>query len=290
MPSFLKSYYGGRTLPHVAGVVRDLDANGMKACVSLLPRFHLRPQGIDSEKAKYLAILPFLETQGLSADLTVKLSQFGQRWRFADCVKALDEVASHCAEHRAFLWVDMEQSSLVDMTLEAFEHTARTHRNVGICLQTYLRRTAADLEALLVNGHPVRLVKGYYRERPPACFETWKETTQNLARLLPALLEKSRRPAIGTHDPWLIEQARQAVAKARVLEPAGAGGAAPVSPLEFQFFLGARPELPAALTREGRSVRVYIPYGALLPYILHSLPFMDLSRNLQRVLGFQTVR
>jgi proline dehydrogenase len=181
----------------------------------------------------------------------------------------------------------MERASSVDGTLDAFEEASRTRENVGVCLQTYLRRTPRDLERLLAGGKPVRLVKGYYRESPRDAFTSWRDVTEAFARLIPPLIRGSRRPAIGTHDPWLVGQAERALA--RVPAMAGAGGAAP-APLEFQLFLGAAPGLAEELARRGRPVRIYVPYGALLPYLLHTLPKMDLSRNLQRVLGFATIR
>ncbi len=280
----LGEYYGGRTFSQVAAQIAALEGKGIKACVSILPRLRLGRSGIRAEKEKYLDLLSALVERGLQADITVKLSQFGERWDFAACVDALEEVCERGRGAGAFVWVDMEQSSLVDRTIDAFERVARRSDNVGLCLQTYLRRTPGDLERLLEAGWPVRLVKGYYREKPPAAWDTWEQTTRCFAGLIPALIEKSRKPAIGTHDPWLLEQAKRAAAAVPH------GERSEPRALEFQFFLGARPELAAAAAAEGRPVRMYIPYGALLPYLLHSLPYMDLSRNLQRVLGFETIR
>lgn len=276
MKGTLSRYYGGRTLEEVAATVAALGERGVGACVSALPRFRVGRAGLEEERRKILAVLPFLKMRGLSADLTVKLSQLGQRWLPRDCAAALDGIAASCAEHGAFLWVDMEQSGLVDATLEAFEEVAQRRDNVGICLQTYLRRTEADAERLLARGWPLRLVKGYYRERPPQAWRTWAETTDCFRRLLLPLVRRSRRPAIGTHDEGLI-------AAARALR-------VPAARLEYQFFLGAKPSLAPALAAEGLSVRVYIPFGAMLPYLLHSLPYMDMGRNLQRLLGVRAIR
>ncbi len=274
----LDRYYGGRSLSEVARTIREFNAERIQACVSALPRYRLNRAGIEDEKRKILGILPFLGEQGLGADVTVKLSQLGQRWNFDECVSALQEIARHCAQSKAFLWVDMEQSSLVDSTIEAFTAVAAEHENVGICLQTYLRRTERDAEAILKKGLPLRLVKGYYREWPPAAFKTWKETTDCFARLIKPLLRRSRKPTIGTHDETLLEIARKADSGKKVPR------------MEYQFFIGAKPRLPRNMAKEGHNVRVYIPYGALIPYLLHSLPYMDISRNIQRVLGVANIR
>lgn len=271
-------YYGGRTIDAVAGTVRRLETRGISSCVSLLPELRFRPRGVAKEKARILAILPGLAESRLSADLTVKLSQLGQRWTPAECRAALSDIVEHAAAFGSFVWIDMERARDADGTIADFLATRRRHANVGLCLQTYLRRTESDLKELLREGHPVRLVKGYYRERPPDTFGTWAETTENMRRLLKPLIAHSSRPALGTHDESVLAEAERLLA----LNPR--------PDFEFQFFLGAKPELAERTARAGRRTRMYIPYGRLLRYFLHTFPQMDLSRNLQRLLRRPVVR
>jgi proline dehydrogenase len=230
------------------------------------------------EKSDILGILPGLHAREVSADLTVKLSQLGQRWTPDQCRAALAEIAGRARSYGAFVWIDMERARDVDRTIADFLAIRREHANVGLCLQSYLRRTESDLELLMKGRHPVRLVKGYFRESAADRFGTWRETTANLKRLLRPLIAGSSRPALGTHDESVIAEAR------RLLR------LHPRPDFEFQFFLGAKPRLPETLVREGRRARVYIPYGRLFRYFLHTFPQMDLSRNLQRVLRRPVVR
>jgi len=99
-----------------------------------------------------------------------------------------------------------------------------------------------------------------------------------MRRLLKPLIERSARPAIGTHDESVIAEAERLLASR------------PRPEFEFQFFLGAKPELAEKTARAGRRTRMYIPYGRLLRYFLHTFPQMDLSRNLQRLLRRPVVR
>jgi proline dehydrogenase len=274
----LSPYYGGRTLDRVAATVRRLPERAVGACVSLLPERRFFRRGVAREKADILAILPGLHARDLSADLTVKLSQLGQRWTPDACRASLAEIAAQARAYGSFVWVDMERARDVERTIADFLAARRDHPNVGLCLQTYLRRTEGDLKALMKEGHPVRLVKGYFRESTADRFRTWDETTANMKRLLPPLLAGSSRPALGTHDEGVIAEAR------RLLK------LHPRPDFEFQFFLGAKPGLPEVLVRDGLRARVYIPYGRLFRYFLHTFPQMDLSRNLQRVLGRPVIR
>jgi len=274
----ISPYYGGRTIAAVAGAVDRLARRGMGACVSLLPELRFRPRGVAKEKAGILSILPALKARGLSADLTVKPSQLGQRWTPSECRAALSEIAGLAAEHDSFVWIDMERARDVDRTIADFLALRRGHANVGICLQAYLRRTEDDLAELLREAHPVRLVKGYYRESRGDRFDTWRETTANMKRLLGPLIAASSRPAIGTHDESVTAEA------IRLL------GVHPRPDFEFQFFMGAKPALAERMVREGRSVRIYVPYGRIFRYFLHTFPQMDVSRNLQRVLRRPVIR
>jgi proline dehydrogenase len=274
----LSPYFGGRTIDAVAGTVSRLAKGGMGACVSLLPELRFSSSGVAKEKARIFEILPSLHASGLSADLTVKPSQLGQRWAPAECRAALAEIALHAAWFDAFVWIDMERARDVDHTISDFTALRRTHPNVGLCLQAYLRRTESDLRELLRAGHPVRLVKGYFRERAKDRFDTWRETTANMRRLVGPLIRQSARAALGTHDETVVTEA------ARVL------ALHPRPEFEFQLFLGAKPELAEKLVHEGRSVRMYIPYGRLVRYFLHTFPQMDVSRNIQRVLRRPVIR
>lgn len=274
----LTRYYGGRSIDAVARTAAGLNRRGMGACVSLLPELRFLPRGVAREKESILGILPALDSRGLSADLTVKPSQLGQRWAPGECRRALSEIAASAAGYGAFLWIDMERARDVDRTIDDFLALRRDHANVGLCLQSCLRRTEDDLRGLLQEAHPVRLVKGYYRERSADRFDTWREATANMKRLLGPLIAASARPAVGTHDEGVVAEAERLLA----LHPR--------PEFEFQVFLGAKPALAEALVARGRSVRVYVPYGRLFRYFLHTLPRMDVSRNLQRVLHRPVIR
>lgn len=271
-------YYGGRSVDAVAGTVARLAEQGLSACISLLPELRFRARGVAREKARILEILPALRERGLSADLTVKPSQLGQRWAPEECRAALSEIAAQAEAFGAFLWIDMERARSVDAVIEDFLAVRRERSSVGLCLQSCLRRTEGDLDRLLAGGHPVRLVKGYYRESRADRFDTWRETTANLKRLLVPLIERGVRPAVGTHDESVTAEAERLLARR------------PRPDWEFQLFLGARPELARRLAAAGRPVRIYVPYGRLLRYFLHTAPRMDLSRNLQRLLGRPVIR
>ncbi|MCC6419498.1 MAG: L-glutamate gamma-semialdehyde dehydrogenase [Gemmataceae bacterium] len=180
--------------------------------------------------------------------------------------------------HRAFVNVDMEQYAFKDMTLRIFraildEDEFRAWPDVGIAIQAYLRDCARDLEELAEwaerRGTPVwvRLIKGAYWDYetvvaaqqgwPVPVFTVKAETDANYERLTRFLLERHQllRPAFGSHN---VRSLAHALAAAQVL------GLPPRS-YEIQMLYGMADPVKAALVSLGQRVRVYTPYGDLLP-------------------------
>lgn len=180
--------------------------------------------------------------------------------------------------HGAFINIDMEQYAFKDLTLRIFrevleEDEFRSWPNVGIAIQAYLRDADRDLQALAgwaqSRGTPVwvRLIKGAYwdYETVKAAQENWPvpvfeykwQTDANYEKLTRSLLENHRwlRPAFGSHN---VRSLAHALACARELK-------LPPHALEVQMLYGMADPLKDALAAMGQRVRVYTPYGELLP-------------------------
>jgi proline dehydrogenase len=154
------------------------------------------------------------------------------------------------------VWIDMESSHYVDLTLELFRGLREDHQNVGLCLQAYLHRAADDLEALLPLHPAIRLVKGAYREPPEVAFSRKSEVDHNFVRLAGALLRarkggRAGRPVFGTHDPRMIGEAN------RLAHELGLDKEA----YEFAMLYGIQSIEQARLARAGYGMRVLISYG-----------------------------
>jgi RHH-type proline utilization regulon transcriptional repressor/proline dehydrogenase/delta 1-pyrroline-5-carboxylate dehydrogenase len=190
----------------------------------------------------------------------------------------LRPILSAARRHGAFVNFDMEQYAFKDTTLHIFreilsEAEFRDWSNVGIALQAYLRDCAADLEALKrwvqQRGTPfwVRLVKGAYWDYetivaaqqgwPVPVFTRKRESDANYERLTEFLMARHDllRPALATHN---VRSLAHGLAMADAL-------GVPNSAYEFQMLYGMADPIKSALVSLGRRVRVYTPYGQLLP-------------------------
>ncbi len=203
----------------------------------------------------YLEVLDRIGERGLPAEISVKLTHLGLDVNAKACLQDLLALAARAAERQSFLWIDMEESRYVDATLELFHAVRAAHQRVGVCLQAYLRRTPADLAALLPLAPAVRLVKGAYSEPPGVAFPRKRDVDAAYLALAGPLLERAgqgeARPVFGTHDLALI---------GRVRERALALGVAPGA-YEVHMLYGIRAADQRALVEEGVPVRVLISYG-----------------------------
>ena len=207
----------------------------------------------------YLGALDAIRARGVPAQLSVKLTHLGLDVDRALCGDALRALAAGAAAARTTLWIDMEESPYVDATLELLRRVRAEHAGVGVCLQAYLRRTPADLEALLAEGASVRLVKGAYREPPAVAHQRKEEVDAAFLALALRMLEAAspeRPQVLGTHDLALVERVRDGRRSA-----ARAPGGLPAGAWEVHMLYGIRTAGLRALAAEGVTGRVFICYG-----------------------------
>ncbi|HUK31186.1 MAG TPA: proline dehydrogenase family protein [Candidatus Acidoferrum sp.] len=159
---------------------------------------------------------------------------------------------------RGIIWIDMESSAYVDRTLELYRRISARHSYTGICLQSYLRRTPADIDSLIPHLAVIRLVKGAYREPPSIAFPDKRDVDEAYFALADKLLSKPAldadvRTAFATHDPIMIERIVQ-LAKSRGQGRLGTN-------IGFQMLYGIRRDLQRQLAADGWPVSVLISYG-----------------------------
>jgi len=211
----------------------------------------------DAVRAHYLGVLDTIAQRGLQTVISVKPTQLGLDLSPEACLASLDALAARAAATPGrMLWIDMEDSSYVDRTLDLYRKLKAKHDTVGLCLQSYLRRTPADLEALLPLSPAIRLVKGAYAEAPHIAFPVKRDVDLAFYALADTLLGAAKNgrvlPVFGTHDIGLL---------ARISERAAALGVADGG-YEIHMLYGIRAEDQRALAARGRTVRTLISYGS----------------------------
>ncbi len=203
----------------------------------------------------YLGVLAAVRQRKLPTQVSVKLTHLGLEVDRGACEQAVDALAARAADSGSFLWIDMEESRYVDVTLEVFRAVRGEHPNVGVCLQAYLRRTPQDLARLLPLGPAIRLVKGAYNEPAQVAFSSKREVDRCYATLADQLLQEATRgrarPVFGTHDLGLIADIRARAER----------HATPRQAYEVHMLYGIKAAAQRALAADGYTVRVLISYG-----------------------------
>lgn len=143
-------------------------------------------------------------------ELSIKPTQLGLDLDAGACLVLCRELARHCAETGTWLWLDMEGSAYVERTLDLAEALMAEHDRVGIAIQAYLKRSAADVARLLPHGPAIRLVKGAYDEPAAIAYRQRGRVDANFLGLALLVAEAAAagraRLALGTHDLELISQ------------------------------------------------------------------------------------
>lgn len=221
---------------------------------------------------QYLDLIGRVRAAGLPSEISVKLTQLGLDLDPEFCFENLlnlIEASGPASSSRVgeTLWIDMEQSPYIDITLELFRRSRHTHRNVGVCVQAYLYRTEKDVDSLVAEGAAVRLVKGAYNEPAEIAFPKKSDVDENYFRLAQILLSPEARKAgvraaMATHDRRLI---------GRIIGWASAQQI-PKDQLEFAMLYGIQRAEQLRLAREGYRSCVLISYGSYwFPWFMRRL-------------------
>jgi proline dehydrogenase len=213
----------------------------------------------------YVAALDLLAARGLEENVSLKLSQMGLGLGLAVARENLARVLVAAARHQAFVRIDMEDHTTTDATLELWRQLRPAMAgsgDVGLVIQSALRRSDADIETLIAEGARIRLCKGAYKEPHAVAYPDKADVDAAYVRQMERLLADAPYPALATHDDRIIDRA---IAYARE------HGIGPER-FEFQMLYGVRRDLQDHLRRDGWTVRIYVPTGReWYPYFMRRL-------------------
>ena len=249
IPPLARRFVAGETAAEALEHTRQRNEEGIGVILNRLGEHDETRGPADAAATTYEGLVEEIAAADLRACVSVKPSQLGLSVSEDLFEQNLERVVAHAAPRDVFVWIDMEDHTTTDATLDAFERFAReSDGGVGVCLQANLKRTPDDLERLPPLPGTVRLVKGAY-DPPPSIAHREKEAVNAAYReqLRYMFREFDDGVAVGSHDPEMIELA------ARLHEEYGTG-------YEVQMLMGVRDEAQRALT-DDCPVWQYAPYG-----------------------------
>ncbi len=247
-----RRYIAGITLPDGIQTVRNLNARHMMATMDLLGEDVKDIREATRVKENILPILRAIKENHLESNVSIKPTQLGLKIDKDLCYQNIKEIVNEASRLGNFVRIDMEDATTTDETLELYRRL-RTEGvgNTGVVIQAYMRRSEADVRALVKEGANFRLCKGIYNESPAIAFKGRQEIRENYLRLLDIILEAGCYVGIATHDDILIDGALARIST-RALNK---------DRYEFQMLLGVREKRRDQIVRDGHRLRVYVPFG-----------------------------
>ena len=253
-----RRFVAGETLEEALQATRSLNKSGFTVSLD-----HLGENVTDAAEAAsaaqdYMQILDAIKQASLDANISIKLTALGLDIDAALCEENVRRVLDRARSYNTFVRIDMEGSAYTERTLALTAKLRQDYEEVGTVIQSYLYCSAKDVENLIATRTRVRLVKGAYKEPPEVAYPHKADVDRSYQHLMRLLLAHGNYPAIATHDPRMIQEAKT-FASANAID---------TSRFEFQMLYGIRRDLQKQLIREGYHLRVYVPYGTQwYPYL-----------------------
>jgi proline dehydrogenase len=262
--SFARRFIAGETVAEAIEAARAVQARGMAITLDLLGESVTNLDEADAATRAYVGVIDAIVASGIERNISLKLTQLGLDVDKASAIDNLRKILERGEPAGFFVRIDMESSAYSDVTLEIFE-TLWHHgcRQIGLVLQSALYRSEErDLPRVNALGARIRLVKGAYKESKNVAHQKKADVDAAYARMMKTLITDGHFAAIATHDPRMIELARQWARDHDV----------PPDRFEFQMLYGVRRDLQTMLVKAGYCVRVYIPFGReWFPYFMRRL-------------------
>lgn len=246
----------GERLDDALAAASALRQHGIGAVLTQLGENVTDTAKADEVTRHYTHVLAETRARDVDCHISVKLTQLGLDVDQARCHANVRSLVETAKRQGTFVWIDMEQHTYVDRTLDIHRRVLSEFPNVGVCLQAYLYRTTEDLQSLISVGGGIRLVKGAYREPATIAYPRKRDVDANflaMARrmLAPDARAAGLRPVFGTHDQRILGEIARHADTTNV----------PRDEFECHLLFGIQRAQQIRLARKGHRVRVLISYG-----------------------------
>jgi proline dehydrogenase len=243
-------FIAGETIGAACDAVAVLNTQGVTASLDQLGESVTSEAEARETGRRYLELLDEIHRRGLNANVSVKLTSLGQDISDAICEEITRSILERAKQYGTFVRLDMEGSDLTQRTLDFFSQRLYPDypANVGIVLQSMLRRTAKDVAWANELKCRVRICKGAYLEPASVAFPDKRDVDRNYVECAKALIEHGNYPGI---------------AKASGINP---------DRFEYQMLYGVRRDLQEQLVKNGWRLRLYVPFGTQwYPYLMRRM-------------------
>ena len=254
---FSKEYIAGETIEQAIVNAKKLNDEGIMTTIDVLGEFITTLEEAEENKKEYLEVIEAAEAAGVDGNYSLKPTFFGLLIDKETAFEHIREVVAKAASYDNFVRIDMEDSPCTDMEIEMYRKLkSEFPQNVGLVVQSYLKRTHQDIQDLKdinTKESPVnlRVCKGIYIESEDISYKKYEEINEHFISDIELMFQENMYPGIATHDVPVIEGAYKLIEKYNV----------PKDKYEFQMLYGVTPALRKSILDKGHRMRVYVPFG-----------------------------
>jgi proline dehydrogenase len=248
---FSKKYIAGPTLDHAIKRIKDLNKRGIMATIDILGEEIDQKADALQVVQEYKDVLAAIKKHQLDSNISVKPTHLGLKIDKIFCLENMRAIVKEAEKYQNFVRIDMEDHTCTSDTLEMYLSLKKEFENVGVVIQSYLRRTMDDIRVLVNHGANLRLCKGIYLEPKSLAYKDPAIVNMNFNYALEKLLSTSCYVGIATHDEKLLWFALSLIDKLNLKKEA----------YEFQMLLGVTEDLRDLLVKGGHRMRIYVPFG-----------------------------
>ncbi len=248
---FARPYLAGESVEDMTRTVGEMNAQGFMSAVSILGEFVTRREESETAVADYQQVLSAFQEKGLDSNIHIKPTHLGLKLDKEFCYQNARLLLIHARKLSNFVRIDMEDSSCISDTLDLYDRLRDEFDNVGVVIQSCMRRSLEDVRRLTKRKANVRMVKGIYIEPRSLAYLDPDIIRSNYTVLVEELLSAGCYLAMATHDERLVWEGL------RIVDRLGLGP----SHYEFQMLLGVDAPLRRIIRDGGHRLRVAIPFG-----------------------------
>ncbi|MCL5433352.1 MAG: proline dehydrogenase family protein [Candidatus Marsarchaeota archaeon] len=194
----------------------------------------------------YKDLIDKIYEKRINADISIKPTQIGARINNTFLEKNYLYLIKYANSKNVFVWLDMEDHDVVDSTIKLYKKGLKYTNNIGICIQSNLKRSINDLNHLPRNSI-IRIVKGAYAVDDKIGYNSKAKVNNNYKLLIKYLFENMGRFVVATHDIKMIEYAKSLNKKYK-------------KNVSYAFLKGIMNEYAKELANS-KKVSMYVPFG-----------------------------
>lgn len=248
-------YIAGEDFSSAIQKSKELNREGFFTALDILGEDVEDEENIKKVPSDYKRLLEEIKINNIKGNISLKLTHLGLKKNIKMCKENFFSILQKAKDYGIFVRIDMEDSTITQNTLDIYLEGLESYGNVGVAIQSYMKRSENDLKILknfseIVN---IRLCKGIYNEPPEIVYKGKRKIRENFIKLAKDFLNGKGYLAIATHDIYIIDEMVKFIEDNRISKER----------VEFQSLLGVpiTKKLKSLLDR-GFKVRIYVPFGS----------------------------